>query len=667
MSINKKIMIFAISLVIIPMLILYYFSSHILNKQIDSSAQSYLKNVSKIAQNELINRRLEATKGTEIFVKNDYIINLIKENKKDQIIVELNNFTNTYKYINYLTLLDSDYKIMASIEENISEGIIEELESELKTVKNSKEIISSPMIFNINNVFKSNTEQFEKYIIKSRFNSDFQKVLISIAIVPVIDNENIIGYMLSGHIINNDIIFPKIYSKNVPGSFLAISIDGIRISSNIESPINNDFIGSSIPFESNNLVGPDDFYYGRINIDNEVHVFLDVPIINYSGNLVGILGVGIPEKNFSILLSTNQNLIRLVAIVTFFLIVFIGREISDRITEPIEKVTFWSEQIAKGNKDIDINIDNFSSWESETDILLRTFKKMAEDLKESEEKSKRYLKELEMKHFEQVELTDKLELLNNDLEKKVEARTEDLKQAVMVLKHSDSVKTRFLANMSHELRTPLNGIIATANALNEKIFGEINEKQEKYIKNIILSSNHLLQLINDILDITKIEVGKMTLNISRYSVKDLIEESIEIIKTLAYRKNIEIYKIINPENFIIELDSRKTKQILYNLLSNAVKFTPEGGKVIVEVALLDDFVRFSVKDNGIGIKEEDHEKVFKEFEQVDNSYEREYEGTGLGLSLSKKLVELHGGEMFLISKANVGTEVFFTIPLKKNK
>ena len=655
-------MIFITFLVIVPMLILFFASSYVLNKQIQNSAQSYLEGVFKIAHNEVINQRIEMTKGCELFLKNQDVITDI--NNKDFVSLgnKLEMLTSIYDHINLLVFYDKDLN-MLSISENINPNIIKEFSDDFEEVRLRKETISSPLIIDLDNVFLPDSSEIDKYIVKIDSENELRKALVSTAIVPAIYENDIVGYLIAGHIVNNDKNLPKIYSDNIPESFMALSIYGIRISSNIKTPIKSDFVESQIPFNSEEIINIDDTYFGKALINDEVHVFIDKPLIDYKNNLIGIIGVGIPENKFTILVDTNKSIIQSVAVFTLLLMLVFGREVSDRLTQPIEEVTYWAKEITRGNKDIKIKFKKYFRDEDETEVLLRTFQKMADDLKASEEERKKYLDELEEKHEQQISLSRQLAILNDDLEAKVEARTEDLKQAIIVLKNSDEIKTRFLANMSHELRTPLNGIIATASALREKIFGDVNDKQEKYLQNILSSSNHLLQLINDILDITKIEAGKMTLTLERYPLKEVIDDSFQIVKSMAFRKNINVVFDLVPEDFILEADPKKLKQILYNLFSNSIKFTPEGGQVTVESRLFEDFVRISVKDNGIGIREEDQERVFKEFEQVDNSYERQYEGTGLGLPLTKKLVELHGGDVFLKSKVGVGTEVTFTIPI----
>jgi diguanylate cyclase (GGDEF)-like protein/PAS domain S-box-containing protein len=272
--------------------------------------------------------------------------------------------------------------------------------------------------------------------------------------------------------------------------------------------------------------------------------------------------------------------------------------------------------------------------------------------------------------------THALEELNDNLEKKVTERTEELKKINMELERANQLKGRFIANMSHELRTPLNSIIGFSDILLEKTFGEINKTQERYVRNIYSSGNHLLELINNILDIAKIEAGRYEMTYETFSIEEAVGDVMNIMKSLSDKKAIEI-KVSRDENInYVTADRVKLKQILYNLLSNAIKFTPEGGMVGIEVykevnsegrypwALPGlEFVKFSVWDTGIGISAEDSERIFEEFEQVNASFSRKHCGAGLGLALTKKLVELHGGNIAVESIPGEGSTFSFLIPV----
>ena len=224
-------------------------------------------------------------------------------------------------------------------------------------------------------------------------------------------------------------------------------------------------------------------------------------------------------------------------------------------------------------------------------------------------------------------------------------------------------KSEFLANMSHELRTPLNAIIGFSEVLLEKMFGEMNEKQEDYLKDIHSSGKHLLSLINDILDLAKVEAGRMELNLTRFDLPTAIDNALTLIRERAMRHSISLAAEVDPQLGELNADERKIKQILLNLLSNAVKFTPEGGSITVGARIKGDMIEIAVTDTGIGIAPEDQAAVFEEFKQVGTDYTRKAEGTGLGLALTRRLVELHGGTMRLESEPGKGSTFAFTLPL----
>jgi signal transduction histidine kinase len=223
-------------------------------------------------------------------------------------------------------------------------------------------------------------------------------------------------------------------------------------------------------------------------------------------------------------------------------------------------------------------------------------------------------------------------------------------------------KSEFLANMSHELRTPLNAIIGFSEVLYERMFGEINEKQSEYIRDILESGQHLLSLINDILDLSKIEAGRMELELSEFDLPSIIENTLTLVRERAGRRGITLERTIDERLRSIRADERKVKQVLLNLLSNALKFTPEGGKIDVQATVNDGVAEISVIDTGVGIAPKDQETVFEEFRQVGTT-SKKVEGTGLGLAISRKFVELHGGKIWVRSEVGKGSTFAFTLPL----
>ncbi len=227
-------------------------------------------------------------------------------------------------------------------------------------------------------------------------------------------------------------------------------------------------------------------------------------------------------------------------------------------------------------------------------------------------------------------------------------------------------KSEFLANMSHELRTPLNAIIGFSEVLAERMFGEVNDKQAEYLADILESGRHLLGLINDILDLSKIEAGRMELEPTDFNLPGAIDNTLTLVRERAHRRGIALERTLDERVSTVRADERKVKQVILNLLSNALKFTPEGGRIDVRTDVRDGAIEISVTDTGVGIAPEDLEAVFEEFRQV-GSAAKKVEGTGLGLAISRKFIELHGGRIWVTSQLGIGSTFAFTLPLTSDQ
>ncbi|MGA9380089.1 MAG: ATP-binding protein [Phormidium sp.] len=267
----------------------------------------------------------------------------------------------------------------------------------------------------------------------------------------------------------------------------------------------------------------------------------------------------------------------------------------------------------------------------------------------------------------QAQLYAEVQQQKETLEKRVIDRTQELHDAMLIAQSANRAKTEFLATMSHELRTPLTCVIGLSATLLRWSFGQLSQKQRDYLQSIHDNGEHLLELINDILELSQLEAGRTVLNISEFSLSQLAHQEMTNLKPKANQRGIELAVAIrlDPQQERFLADERKIRQILYNLLSNGIKFTPEGGRVILRVWREGNRAVLQVEDTGIGIPEQQRHLLFQKFQQLDSSYHRQYEGTGLGLALTKQLVELHGGTIEVNSTVGVGS--IFTVWLPKQK
>lgn len=358
------------------------------------------------------------------------------------------------------------------------------------------------------------------------------------------------------------------------------------------------------------------------------------------GDLLGMVKIMLPLKKTESTLAKNNAILLAMAIITSFIAMLAAYAIVRYvIVKPVLHLKDISNEIAHGKLDLRADIrtgDEFEELSHAFNRMLRSLSNAREELVEANEK--------------------------------VNGKVEELAQANLSLYELNNLKNDFLATMSHELRTPLNSILGFSDLLDTA--ANLNDKQHRYLKNITASGKHLLALINDILELAKIESGKMEVRPVEFSMSDLVGERVDSIRPLAERKNIDVTCQIAPDLPLAFQDYGKLQQILNNLLSNAVKFTPEGGRIRVNVKRLDSFhIAISVEDNGIGIPLEDQELIFEKFRQGrgvlqdGDNLKREFEGTGLGLSIVRELCRLLEGEIHLHSEFGKGSTFTVTVPI----
>ncbi len=309
-----------------------------------------------------------------------------------------------------------------------------------------------------------------------------------------------------------------------------------------------------------------------------------------------------------------------------------------RLVRPIESIQAAASKIGSGALDERIEI----SSNDELEALAEEFNRMAAQLQES----------------------------YASLEQKVDERTLELETALTELDEKSRKleaaslhKSEFLANMSHELRTPLNAILGFSQVLQEELYGALNERQAGYVEDILSSGNHLLALINDVLDLSRVEAGEIRLQIEPFSLQDALERGVVMVRERAVEDGVRVVVGAHGNVDMVSGDERRIRQVIFNLLSNAVKFTPPGGAVDVRTTRVNGEVQVFVTDTGPGIAPRDHERIFEEFQQTDAGL-HQGEGTGLGLALSKRLVELHGGRIWVDSEPGEGSTFVFTLPVR---
>ncbi|MEG1727472.1 MAG: ATP-binding protein [Acidaminococcaceae bacterium] len=691
MSIRRKLAIFVVALTVIPMFIILLVSRVAFNQQILENEKTYLTIAMKTARHAMEARRQGLYGPATVLAQSKAVKDSVEQHNYAELQEGLDAIKNVCFYTDYAVIVDNANHLMVKLSPQMVYDGNSRLGILVAEAIRKKAMVFSEEVLPLKELFLENSSDYQKYLVKLQMplmapEEFLNKGLMGTTVVPIFatDTSNVVsGCIIVGDLANNDEYYPKYYSDSIAGSYLAISIDGIRISSNINAEKGDNAIGSMVPssksitqtieaageLDGSDIVLPGENitqvqrkqYFGKEEIGDDNHVFLDQLILNYSGKEVAMMGVGIPEERFLGIITDNNKMVVVVTLISLCMMLLIGNILAHKISAPIVEATEKAKLLSATS--FNRIQQPITTEQDEGLVLLQTFNAFAGDLRQYHRDKQRYLVELEEEHGKQKNLSRELQVMNEKLEQKVAQRTRHLHDAVEELRKADIAKSQFMANISHELRTPLNAIIGSAEILSDNILGSLNEKQRQYVSNVHSSGSHLLQLINDILDISKIATGKMNLHLSEFYIADVIKQTVDNVKSYVQEKNLEISVLIAPDDFIVYADAAKLKQIMYNLLSNAVKFTPNQGKVLLTVFKREEMLEVIVKDTGIGIAEENQERVFIEFEQVDNSYSREYEGTGLGLPLVKKLVAMHGGQVFLKSQLGVGTTVMFTIPL----
>jgi signal transduction histidine kinase len=336
---------------------------------------------------------------------------------------------------------------------------------------------------------------------------------------------------------------------------------------------------------------------------------------------LGTLYLGFSERSIQTTLAEARNQALMITAIMLVLGVGGALLLSSLLSRPIFRLVRATEIVGRGDFDVSLPVTS----RDELGVLTESFNQMAASLHEK-------------------------------------ARIEAERRSFEI---ASQHKSEFLANMSHELRTPLNAVIGFSEVLAERMFGDLNAKQEEYVQDILTSGRHLLALINDILDLSKVEAGRMELELAPFDLQATLANSLLLVRERALNHGLSLELEVDDRVSKVVADERRFRQIMLNLLSNAVKFTPDKGRVAVSATLRDGFVEIAVSDTGAGIPKEDQALIFEEFRQARGDSAGKREGTGLGLSLTKRLVEAHGGRLWVTSELGLGSTFTFTLPAKE--
>jgi signal transduction histidine kinase len=455
---------------------------------------------------------------------------------------------------------------------------------------------------------------------------------IQIITFPIIENRKVVG-VLSAEIDFRRILFSiKEIDVGKNGSLLVVASNGRVIAHTYMEQL-SDLDLSKSPAVKAVLSGQTGVMKGYTDELGRGVLGSYVPIWELGWGVV----VQRPLTDISTEVEQVRNTIFIAIIISVLLAILAGWLMSEKISKPINLLANASEKVAQGDLHTLVNVKS----SNEIGVLASSFNQMVVSLRKSRNELKQWGKEME---------------------KRVEKRTEELEHANLKLQELDQLKSMFIASMSHELRTPLNSIIGFTGIILQGMSGEINSEQEKQLTLVKNSANHLLDLINDVIDISKIEAGKVEIAIEEFDFSKLAQEIKDSFAVAVDKKGLKL-SLETPLTLTIKSDERRTKQILVNFISNAVKFT-DRGEIEIKIVKKDETVEISVGDTGIGIREEDIDKLFKTFSRITTKGRTE-EGTGLGLYLSKKIADLLGGDIKVESEFGKGSVFTLTLPIKR--
>ena len=592
-------LIFTVSLfVILPIILITFFSTRFLEEQFSRNQNQYLRSTLAIATSEMQQRQNSIRKAALCIAQEVSTPQAVKQRDTKVLEEKLALLRNNFNKVDYAIMLDPDSRIIARSGSDIRFNPNGRLGSLNRDVCRTGNPINANEKMPLSDLFEEGSKEFKKFTVELKQGiagegEYMQQALCEVTMVPVMDTTDparVIACMVLIGICNSDYYFPSYISSKATNGFLVLTVDGVHVSTKSTEGEDRSWIVGHKAGSITSSKADDGTYSGKIFLRGIPHLFIDHPLKNYSGDLVGYISFGLQEDQFSGIVEDNRKQTLFIGILCFVLFA------------PL----IWL---------------------------------MAAQVRQNQ------------KH---------LELL-------VRRRTRDLESAVEELKQLNETKNRFLSNITHELRTPLCVIINACDFLKGGYGGTLNEKQFRYVDNASECGSHLLTLINNLLDLTRLRSGKTKADFSRFSIHAFVETIVNEMRNFRPDANISMQLVFEPDDFEITADHRMLRQIIYNLLSNALKFSTPDSRISIRVQKMEESrqMRLSIADQGIGIAPENLERVFKEFEQIENPMTKKQSGTGLGLPIVKKLTELHHGTISLQSELGKGTEAILLLPLEQ--
>lgn len=493
--------------------------------------------------------------------------------------------------------------------------------------------------------------------------------IFQIVAVPYRNGEKIVGAIAVAHLLNNDLSIAERVRAKIPDSFNTISHEGVRVAGNLSTPEIPSYIGRTQAADLRESVLRGERYYGRVDLTNTLdHLVVSDPLRDSTGRVIGAVTTGHPSQGLASLKKETALYIGLSALLCWVCVFAGSLLVAKQWALPIGNLATVAKRIyeAKVLRPEHVALVDAvpSSKIREIEYLRLSFARATSSICEKNQEILGYLEALKTERNNLQSLAEQLQDANATLEARVEEKTLELRNAMLDLVASSNLKSKLLANTSHELRTPLNAIIGFADMLTSGIYGDLTESQRSRVSIIGESARYLLNLINDLLDVSLVAQGKMTLDRQLIDMNELVASALTIVRADCEQHQIQVEANPGLNLPLLLVDPNRIKQVVYNVLSNAVKYTPEGGTIRLQTSIAAGEILLSVEDTGIGISEEDQLYIFDEFYQAENAGQRKQGGIGLGLPLSKRLVELHGGRMALRSRLGKGTRVTISLPIE---